>query len=70
MDRDARTCACTETSTVNEVVAACPEASSLLSDLGIDTCCGGGAPLAEACADAQVNVHEVMLAVGRLRRSA
>lgn len=55
----------TDATTVNELLALHPDASALLSDLGIDTCCGGGLPLGEACEDAQVPLAEVLAAVER-----
>lgn len=46
--------------TVNELLAARPEASGLLLELGIDTCCGGSLPLGEAAADAGVDFDRVV----------
>lgn len=34
--------------TVNEMVAAHPETIPVFNRFGLDTCCGGGAPIAEA----------------------
>lgn len=36
--------------TVNEAVQVCPEAIGVFKAAGIDTCCGGGLPIAEAAA--------------------
>ena len=55
-----------ENTTVADLVARHPEAATLLVDLGLDTCCGGGSPLGEACQDAQVPLAEVLDAVARL----
>lgn len=46
--------------TVNEVLQVLPEASGLLSDLGLDTCCGGGLSLQEACGDAGLDLGSVL----------
>lgn len=54
------TAAITAHTTVNEILALRPETSALLADFGLDTCCGGGSPLHEACADAQVSLAEVL----------
>ncbi len=51
--------------TVNEVLQVLPEASGLLSDLGLDTCCGGGLSLQEACGDAGLDLASVL---GRLQK--
>jgi len=34
--------------TVNEIVAQYPETIAVFNRFGIDSCCGGGAPLADA----------------------
>ncbi len=49
--------------TVNELLAARPEATGVLLDLGIDTCCGGSLSLAEAASDAGLSVDQVVGAV-------
>jgi len=36
--------------TVNEAVQLCPEAIGVFEAAGIDTCCGGALPIAEAAA--------------------
>lgn len=35
-------------STVNEIVAQYPETITVFNQFGIDSCCGGGVPLADA----------------------
>ncbi len=35
-------------STVNEIVATYPETIAVFNRFGIDSCCGGGAPLVDA----------------------
>lgn len=48
MTRDAKPSAeITATMTVNQIVAEHPETLAVFTRLGIDTCCGGGLPLAE-----------------------
>jgi regulator of cell morphogenesis and NO signaling len=37
-----------ESSTVNEIVAQYPDTISVFNQFGIDSCCGGGVPLADA----------------------
>lgn len=49
----------TQHQTVNEILAAIPEASGVLLELGIDTCCGGSMPVGEAAADAGVDFERV-----------
>lgn len=56
------------TLTVNELLARIPEASGLLLDLGIDTCCGGGATLAEACQDSGAELSVLMSDLAALAR--
>lgn len=46
--------------TVNDVLDVLPEASGLLNDLGLDTCCGGGLSLQEACGDAGLDLGSVL----------
>ncbi len=48
------------TTTVNDLLAILPEASALLSDHGLDTCCGGGLTLAESCTDAGIDLSAVL----------
>jgi len=56
------------TLTVNDVLARIPEASRLLLDRGIDTCCGGGATLAQACQDAGTELSALMSDLATLER--
>jgi regulator of cell morphogenesis and NO signaling len=37
-----------ESSTVNEIVAQYPDTIGVFNQFGIDSCCGGGVPLADA----------------------
>jgi regulator of cell morphogenesis and NO signaling len=50
----------TATHTVRELALERPEATRVFEQLHIDYCCGGSRPLAEACADAGVDVETVM----------
>lgn len=56
------------TTTVNDVLRLVPEASGLLLDRGVDTCCGGGATLAEACDDADLEVGALLAELRALPR--
>lgn len=56
------------TTTVNDVLRLVPDASGLLLDRGIDTCCGGGASLAEACEDADLDVDALLAELRALPR--
>ncbi|MEX2501895.1 MAG: DUF542 domain-containing protein [Trueperaceae bacterium] len=58
------------TTTVNDLLAQLPEASGLLLDKDIDTCCGGGNTLAQACADADADVRGLIGELETLRRGA
>lgn len=49
--------------TVNELLVARPEATGVLLELGIDTCCGGSLSLDEAAKDAGLAVDQVIDAV-------
>ncbi|MFW5899353.1 MAG: DUF542 domain-containing protein [Jiangellaceae bacterium] len=53
-------------STLNDVIAARPEATAVFAARDLDTCCGGGATLAEACADAGVSLDDLMADLARL----
>lgn len=44
--------------TVGAIAAEVPAAIGIFEKLGIDYCCGGGTPLAEACASAGVTIRE------------
>ena len=46
--------------TVNEVLARWPAAVTPLNALGVDCCCGGGASLREAAADAGVPLEDLL----------
>lgn len=46
----------TTASTVDDAVARSSSAIAVFHDLGIDTCCGGGATLAEAAASSGVDL--------------
>lgn len=46
--------------TVREIAVEVPSATRVFEKLGIDYCCGGGKPLAEACVSANVNVDQVL----------
>ena len=37
-----------ESSTVNELAARCPDTIAVFNRFGIDSCCGGGVPIADA----------------------
>lgn len=52
--------------TVGELVRAAPARARVFESLRMDYCCGGGVPLAEACARSQVDLEEV---TERLRRA-
>jgi regulator of cell morphogenesis and NO signaling len=45
---------------VNDVLAQLPAAASALHDRGIDTCCGGVLPLAEACSAAGADLEPLL----------
>ena len=46
--------------TVRDIATEMPEATRLFEKLKIDYCCGGDAPLTDACASAGVEVKDVM----------
>jgi regulator of cell morphogenesis and NO signaling len=48
----------TATETVGEIVAANPSSARLFEKYGIDYCCGGNRPLAEACSEKGLSVEE------------
>jgi len=56
------------TTTVNEILNRVPEASELLLERGIDTCCGGGASIAAACDDADLDVAGLLDELRTLER--
>lgn len=49
--------------TVRDLVLEKPAAAQVFESLGIDYCCGGNKPLAEACDDAHVRLQEVVAAL-------
>jgi regulator of cell morphogenesis and NO signaling len=51
------------TLSVNEILRRFPSAVGALNAFGIDTCCGGAAPLETAAADAGVPLAEVVAAI-------
>lgn len=54
--------------TVNDVLRLVPEASGLLLERGVDTCCGGSATLAEACDDAELDLDALLAELRALPR--
>ena len=50
-------------STVNEIVAQYPDSISVFNQFGIDSCCGGGVPLADAAHRDGANVDELFAAL-------
>ena len=51
------------TKTVREIALEQPSSIRVFEDFGIDYCCGGRKPLAEACAAGQLDVEEVLVAL-------
>lgn len=49
----------TASETVGEIVAANPSTARLFERYGIDYCCGGNRPLAEACSEKGLSVEEI-----------
>ena len=49
---------------VNEMVARHPETMPVFNRFGLDTCCGGGAPIAEAARRDGVDLDELVKALG------
>ena len=45
--------------TVNDLLRIIPESAATLNRLGIDTCCGGSLPVAEAAAAAATTVEAI-----------
>jgi regulator of cell morphogenesis and NO signaling len=54
------------TKTVREIAVEMPAATRLFEKLGIDYCCGGGRPLAEACASMGLEVNEVVASLEQI----
>ncbi len=48
------------TQTIREIAVENPHATRVFERLGLDYCCGGHKPLAEACADAKLSMDEVV----------
>ena len=46
--------------TVNDLLRMIPESAATLNRMGIDTCCGGSLPVAEAAAGAGTTVEAIM----------
>jgi regulator of cell morphogenesis and NO signaling len=57
------TFAINESFTVNEVIERFPATISVFNALGVDSCCGGHATLAEAAADAGMDVKALLSAL-------
>ena len=51
------------TQTVREIALEQPHSIRVFERFGIDYCCGGRKPLAEACAEKQIAVDEVVAAL-------
>ncbi len=51
------------TLSVNEILKRCPASVRVLNAFGIDTCCGGAASLAEAAAEANIPVTDLLDAI-------
>ena len=58
------------TQTVREIALDQPQSIRVFEQFGIDYCCGGRKPLAEACADRQLAVDEVVAALESAANSA
>lgn len=54
----------TATETLNEIVARYPQALPVLGRFGLDTCCGGSLPLQTAVQHHNLNLEEVLAALG------
>jgi len=54
------------TKTVREIAVEMPASTRLFEKLGIDYCCGGGRPLAEACASMGLEVDEVVASLEQI----
>lgn len=50
-------------STVNEIVAQYPDSITVFNQFGIDSCCGGAVPLAEAAQRDGADVDELLAAL-------
>jgi regulator of cell morphogenesis and NO signaling len=52
-----------ETITVDQMVARYPETMRVFNRYGLDTCCGGGAPIADAARRDGADLEELMQAL-------
>ncbi len=57
----------TKEKTVADIALDTPRAAAVFDEFGIDYCCGGEVALAEACAEAKVNIDEVGRALDEVR---
>ncbi|HEX6597802.1 MAG TPA: DUF542 domain-containing protein [Gemmatimonadaceae bacterium] len=55
---------------VNEMVARHPETMPVFNRFGLDTCCGGGAPIAEAARRDGVDLDGLVKALGEALSAA
>jgi regulator of cell morphogenesis and NO signaling len=60
----------TTTQTVRDIATENPGAVRVFEKYGIDSCCGGRVPLAEACATRNLDVDEVIASLGAVRAPA
>jgi regulator of cell morphogenesis and NO signaling len=58
------------TKTVREIAVEVPGATRLFEKMGIDYCCGGAKPIAEACLAAGVTVEEIALSLEQAEASS
>jgi regulator of cell morphogenesis and NO signaling len=56
--------------TVREVALSTPAATRVFEKFGIDYCCGGNKPLAQACGEAQIPIQKVVDSIEFAARSA
>jgi regulator of cell morphogenesis and NO signaling len=56
--------------TVREVALSTPAATRVFEKFGIDYCCGGNKPLAQACGEAQIPIQKVIDSIESAARSA
>ena len=56
--------------TVREVALNTPAATRVFEKLGIDYCCGGNKPLAQACGEAHLAIDQVIASIESAARSA
>ncbi len=61
---------CTSASTINEVVKAFPATLAVFSRYGLDTCCGGGLPMADAAVRHGIDPVELLAAVRQVTVAA